>query len=139
MSSPDVSDDEDAIDTLVAAFYAAFDNRSGRAVPADALRDMFLEAALITRATTDGIDTMSVDRFIAPRERMLSDGTLTDFHEWETEARTLVLRDIAARRSTYAKRGDRDGALYEGVGSKLIQFVRTGQGWRIAAICWEDD
>lgn len=133
------SQDHVAIDALIAAFYGAFDNRDGRAIPVDALRDMFLPDAIVTRTTAAGPDTMTVEDFIAPRARMLSDGTLTDFHEWETGARTLVLRDIASRHSTYEKRGAYQGAPYEGGGAKLIQLVRTQRGWRIASIAWEDD
>lgn len=82
---------------------------------------------------------MTVETFIAPRGRMLDDGTLTDFHEWETGASTRVLCDIACRHSTYMKSGRHHGAPYAGSGAKLIQMVRDKQGWRIAAIAWEDD
>lgn len=131
--------DHGAIDALIAAFYGAFDNRDGRAIPVEALRDLFLPGAIVTRAAGSGPDTMTLDRFIAPRARMLSDGTLTDFHEWETRARTQVLRDIACRHSTYEKRGRYQGARYDGGGAKLFQLVRTLGGWRIASIAWEDD
>ena len=70
---------------------------------------------------------------------MLTDGTLTDFHEWETGASTQVLRGSASRHSTYAKSGFQNGAPYAGSGAKFIQLVRKQQGWRIAAIAWEDD
>ncbi|WP_440975291.1 hypothetical protein [Pseudoxanthomonas winnipegensis] len=139
MTGADDAQDQAEIDALLAAFYGAFDNRGGRAIPAEALRDMFLPEAIVTRAAGSGTDTMTVDSFIAPRARMLSDGTLTDFHEWETHARTQVLRDIACRHSTYEKRGLYQGAPYDGGGAKLFQLVRTLRGWRIASIAWEDD
>ncbi|SEM37170.1 hypothetical protein [Xaviernesmea oryzae] len=82
---------------------------------------------------------MTVETFLAPRSRILTDGTLIEFYEWETSARTHVLRDIACRHSTYAKSGRYHGAPYEGGGAKLIQLARDPQGWRIAAITWEDD
>ncbi|MEH3158399.1 MAG: hypothetical protein PGN08_05325 [Sphingomonas taxi] len=132
-------DDATAIDALVADFYAAFDNRGGRAISVDRLRSLFLPAAAIVRTGAAGLETMTVDTFIAPRARMLSDGTLTDFHEWETAASTRVLRDIACRHSTYAKSGQHQGAPYGGSGAKLMQLTRAEQGWRIAAIAWEDD
>ncbi len=131
--------DEAAIDALVADFYAAFDNRGGRRSAADRLIDILLPEAVIVRVGQTGIETMTVETFIAPRARMLADGTLTDFHEWETGASTQMLRGIASRRSTYVKRGWRNGAPYVGSGTKFIQLVRKHQGWRIAAITWEDD
>ncbi|WP_205956273.1 hypothetical protein [Pseudoxanthomonas winnipegensis] len=139
MTGADDAQDHAEIDALIAAFYGAFDNRGGRAIPVEALRDMFVPEAIVTRAAGSGTDTMTVDSFIAPRARMLSDGTLTDFHEWETHARTQVLRDIACRHSTYEKRGLYQGAPYDGGGAKLFQLVRTLRGWRIASIAWEDD
>lgn len=131
--------DEAAIDALVADFYAAFDNRGGRRCAADRLIDVFLPEAMIVRAGATGVETMTVETFIAPRARMLADGMLADFHEWETGASTQVLRGIASRHSTYAKSGWRNGAPYAGSGAKFIQLVRKQQGWRIAAIAWEDD
>ncbi len=139
MTGADDAQDHAEIDALIAAFYGAFDNRGGRATPVEALRDMFLPEAIVTRVAGSGTDTMTVDSFIAPRARMLSDGTLTDFHEWETHAHTQVLRDIACRHSTYEKRGLHQGAPYDGGGAKLFQLVRTLRGWRIASIAWEDD
>lgn len=132
-------DDEAAIDALIADFYGAFDNRGGRRIAADRLMDVFLPEAMIVRVGVAVIETMTVETFIAPRARMLADGTLTDFHEWETGASTRVLRGIASRHSTYAKSGLQNGAPYADSGAKFIQLVTKQQAWRIAAIAWEDD
>ncbi|APH55102.1 Ribosomal-protein-serine acetyltransferase [Granulibacter bethesdensis] len=102
------------IEILIAAFYEAFDNRGGRTVQVDKLRDMFLPEAIVTRSTGIEVDTMTVDSFITPRMRMLSDGTLTDFHEWESGARTFLLRDIACCFSTYEKCGFHKVTPYDG-------------------------
>jgi hypothetical protein len=127
------------IDAVVARFYAAFDNRGGRAPASDELRELFAPGASITRVSGEGADTWDVDAFIAPRAAMLSDGSLSDFHEWETEAETTVLDNIASRRSRYAKDGRLGGAPYAGAGRKFIQLCRVDGRWRIAAVLWEDD
>ena len=126
------------LEALVTDFYAAFDNRGGSAPAVDALRAMFGEAATITRVTSDQVDTWDADAFIAPRQAMLTDGTLQDFHEWETDARTVVLDNIASRWSTYEKLGTLNGADYRGGGHKFIQLHRQDGRWRIASILWED-
>jgi hypothetical protein len=126
------------IESLVGAFYAAFDNRGGRAPAGEALRAMFAEAATITRVAPDLADIWAPDAFIAPRVAMLTDGTLTDFHEWETEARTVVLDNIASRWSRYEKSGTLNGADYRGGGQKFIQFQRADGRWLISSILWED-
>ena len=127
------------IDAVIAAFYAAFDNRGGRVPVAEDLRGLFTEAATVTRAAGDEIDTWDPDGFVEPRIALLTGGTLVDFHEWETGSRTLVLDHIASRWSTYEKEGKLDGAEYRGGGHKLIQLHRVGGRWLISSLLWEDD
>lgn len=127
-----------AIDAIVAAFYALFDNRQGLSPLIDAPQQLFLREATILRRDGDAIEVMSLDAFLAPRRRWLSDGTLVDFREWEVEARTTVAGGIATRTSRYRKRGLRDGVAFDGEGAKALQLVRTAQGWRIASVLWED-
>jgi hypothetical protein len=91
------------IEALVAAYYAAFDNRRSRRPAAEDLKGMLAEAATITRVAPDNVETWTPDGFISPGVEMLTDGSLTDFHEWETEAQTVVLENIACRWSTYRK------------------------------------
>ncbi|HEY8004310.1 MAG TPA: hypothetical protein VIE16_08785 [Phenylobacterium sp.] len=126
------------IEALIAAFYAAFDNRDARAPAGEALRAMFGTTATITRVAKDQADSWSPDAFIAPRVAMLTDGRLTEFHEWEVEARTIVLANIASRWSTYEKQGTLEGADYRGGGHKFIQMHRDGGRWLISSILWED-
>ncbi|MFC9238255.1 DUF4440 domain-containing protein [Streptomyces decoyicus] len=80
----------------------------------------------------------TVDEFIEPRQRLLTDGRLVEFSEWETSERTEIAGDIASRFSEYRKSGTLDGEPFEGGGTKTIQFVRTSEGWRIAALAWYD-
>ncbi len=126
------------IDEVVARFYAAFDNRAGRPPATEALRDLFAPGASITRVTAEAADTWDVDAFIAPRAAMLTDGSLTDFHEWEVAAATTVSGHIASRTSDYRKEGRLNGAPYGGGGRKFIQLHRAQARWRIAAVLWED-
>lgn len=126
------------IEALIAAFYAAFDNRGGRLPAVEGLRALFAETATITRVTSEAVDSWTPEAFIAPRQRMLADGALTDFHEWETTARTVVLANIASRWSTYEKQGRLKDADYGGGGHKFIQLHRLEGRWRISSILWED-
>ena len=126
------------IESLMSAFYAAFDNRGGRAPAVAGLRALFGEGATITRVTAEGADRWDVAGFIAPRQAMLTDGTLTQFHEWETQAKTTVLENVASRWSTYRKAGILNGADYQGGGHKFIQLYRLGSRWVIGSILWED-
>ena len=118
------------IDDVVAAFYAAFDNREGRIPDGARLVALFAPEAKVTRVSAEGADTWTPEEFVAPRIALLTDGTLTDFHEWETGSRTDVFGDIATRWSTYEKPG--------GEGTKLFQLRRDGERWLIASLLWQD-
>ena len=89
------------IETLIEQFYSAFDNRYAQVPNSSALRARFSQEATITLVTTERIETWTADEFILPRIRILTDGTLTDFHEWEVAGKTVVFDQIASRCSEY--------------------------------------
>ena len=130
-----MSSSDPEIDEVVAAFFAAFDNRE-RTPTLDEVVSVFTDDASLTAVGPDGAKTCSPHEFAEPRVRMLTDGTLTDFHEWETESDTAVTGDIASRRSRYAKEG---AAGYGGGGTKYIHLRRDDGRWRISSVLWQDD
>ncbi|WP_372405699.1 DUF4440 domain-containing protein [Streptomyces luteireticuli] len=125
------------IDAVTAEFYGAFDNRGGRAADVARIRRLLLPGGVIAKTGSEST-TYTVEEFIEPRERLLTDGRLVEFSEWETSERTEVVGDIASRFSEYHKSGTLDGEPFEGGGTKNIQFVRTPEGWRIVAVAWYD-
>ncbi|MEY9876188.1 hypothetical protein ABH931_005698 [Streptacidiphilus sp. MAP12-33] len=125
------------IDAVTAEFFGAFDNRGGKAPDVARLRRLMLPQALVT-VTRPRLTVLGVEEFLAPRELLLTGGRLMEFSEWETAERTEVTGDIASRFLEYRKAGVLDGETYEGTGTKHIQFVRTEDGWRIAAVAWFD-
>ncbi|MET7743479.1 DUF4440 domain-containing protein [Streptomyces sp. NPDC005385] len=125
------------IDALTAEFFGAFDNRGGTAADVARIRRLVLPGGVIVK-TGPEFTAYTVDEFVEPREQLLTDGRLTEFHEWETSERTDIAGDVAARFGEYRKAGILDGEPFEGGGTKAIQFVRTPDGWRIAAFSWYD-
>ncbi|MET8861272.1 nuclear transport factor 2 family protein [Streptomyces sp. NPDC004579] len=125
------------IDALTTEFFGAFDNRGGRAADVDRIRRLVLPGGVIVK-TGPEFTVYTVDEFIEPRRHLLTEGRLVEFSEWETSERTEIAGDIASRFSEYRKSGTLDGRRFEGDGTKTIQFVRTSQGWRIAAVAWYD-
>ncbi|MEU2671640.1 GNAT family protein [Streptomyces sp. NPDC007164] len=129
------------LDRLTHNLFGAFTNTGGSRPDPGAVREVFIPQGTII-ANTGGTDAEPVvydlDSFIAPREKMLTDGTLTEFSEWEVAERTEVFGSIAHRFSEYRKSGVRDGERFEGSGRKTIQFVRTPTGWRMSSMAWED-
>ncbi|MFF7528851.1 nuclear transport factor 2 family protein [Streptomyces bobili] len=125
------------IDVVTAEFFAAFDNRGGRAADVARIRRLVLPGGVIVK-TGPEFTAYTVEEFIEPRERLLAGGRLVEFSEWETSERTEIAGDIASRFGEYRKSGTLDGEPFEGGGTKTIQFVRTPQGWRISAFAWYD-
>ncbi|MCB5183389.1 DUF4440 domain-containing protein [Streptomyces antimicrobicus] len=124
------------IDQLTAEFFGAFDNRHGAADVAR-VRRLMLPGGVIVKTGPD-FTAYTVDAFVEPREKLLAEGRLVGFSEWETSERTEIAGDVAARFGTYEKSGVLDGEPFEGGGTKSFQFVRTADGWRISAFAWSD-
>jgi hypothetical protein len=125
------------LDAVTAEFFGAFDNRGGRAADVGRIRRLVLPGGVIVK-TGPEFTVYAVEEFIEPRLRLLTEGRLVEFSEWETSERTDIAGDIASRVGTYRKSGVLDGERFEGGGTKTIQFVRTPEGWRIAALAWYD-
>ncbi|MFE9426529.1 DUF4440 domain-containing protein [Kitasatospora sp. NPDC006697] len=129
--------DKAELDRLTADFFGAFDNRHGGPADVARLRRLMLPGGVIV-TTGENYRAYTVEEFVVPREALLSDGRLTGFAEWETSERTEIAGDIASRFGEYRKAGLLEGEPYEGGGHKTFQFVRTPEGWRIAAFSWYD-
>ncbi|MFC8430149.1 DUF4440 domain-containing protein [Streptomyces sp. NPDC057253] len=125
------------LDAVTAEFFGAFDNRGGRTADVGRVRRLVLPEGVIVK-TGPEFTVYSVEEFIEPRLRLLTEGRLVEFSEWETSERTEIAGDIASRVGTYRKSGILDGEPFDGAGTKTIQFVRTPEGWRIAALAWYD-
>jgi hypothetical protein len=133
------ADDRVVIAEIVRSFFAAFTSGADCAARLDALRQVFLPEAVIVR-TCGGVPAVyTVESFIEPRRELLSNGTLTDFREWELSGRTEIFGDIAQHFCSYAKAGVQHGVSFTGQGMKTLQFVRTLAGWRISAAAWDDE
>jgi hypothetical protein len=134
-----VAADRTAIERVVQTFFAAFISGSDSVARLDDLRAVFLPGAVIVRTCGDEPVVYGVDSFIAPRQALLSGGTLIDFSEWELCGRTEIFGDIAQHVGSYAKAGVQDGTPFTARGMKMLQFVRTSAGWRISAAAWDDE
>ncbi len=137
MTDSDASD-EAAIDALVARMFAAFDNRSGIRPDLSGLIPLFVRGAVVVKAVQGGSEVMHLDDFIAPRQRLLNSGELTEFFEVETGQRTQRFGNVAQRWSHYEKSGIRNGRPFAAHGQKSIQLVRIDGAWKISALAWDD-
>lgn len=130
--------DEAEIDEITAQFFDAFTNRNGAVPDVDRLYRLFVDGASIIKNVGAEAQVFDVRGFVEPRRAILSDGSLTDFSEWETSSKTDVFGNIAQRFSLYRKSWNASGERFEGEGAKSLQFIRTREGWKIASLIWDD-
>jgi hypothetical protein len=124
---------------VVDAFFGEFVSGPGCPERMTSLRALFVPRAVVVRTCGLEPSVMTVEEFIAPREALLTGGSLTDFREWPVAGHTEVFGDIAHWFGSYAKAGLQEGAPFSGCGMKSIQLIRTAEGWRISAAAWDDE
>lgn len=134
-----MSDDKRSIDELVQRFFDLFSNCGGATPNLCAIFDLCVPQALIAKCVATAPEVMSLETFIAPRQIMLSNGTLTEFREVETSHRTEVFGNVAQRACTYSKSGVLNGTPFQTRGVKVFQFIKGPQGWRITSVSWDDE
>jgi ribosomal-protein-serine acetyltransferase len=133
-----VSDVKAELDHLTRTFFGAFTNTGGAPPDVDAIREVFIpQGRIISNVGGDPV-IYDLDAFVEPRQRILTDGTLTEFSEWEVAERTEIFGSIAHRLSEYRKSGRFHGEWFEGSGTKTTQFLRTPAGWRMSSLAWDD-
>ncbi len=130
--------DQAEIDRLTARFFDIFTNADGRQPDWGAIYSTCIPEALIIKKSGLEQEVYNLDSFIAPRRKILSDGTLTGFAEWEESGDSRITGHIAQRFSQYRKKGALNGRTFEQTGRKLFQFIKTETGWRVSAVVWED-
>jgi RimJ/RimL family protein N-acetyltransferase len=134
-----VSADKLQLDMLVHKFFNLFNNSNNRQPDWSMLYSICIPEARIT-SKTDAVHTAyTLSAFIEPRQKILTDGTLRNFKEWEINEQTKIRGNIAQRFSSYRKRGELKGQPFEQQGNKFFQFIKTVEGWKISAVLWEDE
>ncbi len=134
-----IQSDKYLIDQLTRRFFSIFSNTNGQTPPLDRVSELCLPQALIIRKAGLTEEIYNLETFIAPRKKILSDGTLTEFEEQETEEHTTLSGTIAQRSSVYKKQGVLNHRSFEQTGHKFFQFIKTLQGWKISSVIWQDD
>ncbi|WP_299461929.1 hypothetical protein [uncultured Microscilla sp.] len=127
------------INVLVQRFFSLFTNTTGNKPQVDHIRHMFIEQGIIINATHSPAHIYDLEEFIVPRKELLSDGTLTDFSEWETSHNTTIVGNIAQRYICYQKSGKLNGEPFETKGVKNMQLIKTNEQWRIVSVTWFDE
>lgn len=130
--------DKLSIDKLVKLFFMVFTNKNQQLPNWELINKICISEAIIIKKTGLTENVHSLQSFIEPRKEILSNGTLTEFEEIETEEETTILGNIAHRFSKYQKSGYFNSNHFQQYGNKLFQFIKTKNGWKISSVIWED-
>lgn len=130
--------DRALINQLTKSFYKLFTNTRNQQADWKLIYELCINEVLIIKKIELREEIYTLQSFIEPRKKILSDGTLNEFEEKETKHQTHIIGNIAQRWSTYSKKGYLKKVYFEEKGNKLFQFIKTKNGWKICSLVWED-
>jgi hypothetical protein len=134
-----VNNDKAGIDNIVKVFFSIFTNTNNKQPNWSTIYKVCIPETMIIKKREDSELIYDLKNFIEPRKKILTDGTLTDFEERETEEETRIMGNIAQRFSKYQKSGYLNGTYFKEYGNKFFQFIKTNNEWKITSLIWEDD
>ncbi len=114
--------DKKNIDDLVKAFFSIFTNIAKKQPDWNTIHNICIPQAIIIKKEGTAEEIYTINAFIEPRKKILSDGTLTEFEEMETAEETKIAGSIAQRSSAYKKSGHLNGKYFEGKGNKFFNL-----------------
>ncbi len=116
--------DKQAIDQVTGTFFRIFNNIDHQP-DWDLINSICIPQTIIIKKEGIHETVYNLESFVEPRKKILSDGSLTSFREWETKEETRITRNIAQRFSTYEKSGCLNGRSFHEKGYKFFQFIQT--------------
>jgi RimJ/RimL family protein N-acetyltransferase len=126
------------IDQLVKDFFRAFTNKNKK-LNLKLLHETCIAEIVIIKNTKGLYEKYNLENFIFPRKKLLTNGTLIDFEEYEVKEETTIKRNIAQRISHYQKEGVLNNIRFSNKGTKMFQFVKTNKVWKICSVIWDDE
>jgi hypothetical protein len=124
---------------IIQDFFKAFVSKDIAEVDLDVIKRLFIPQALIVKTCGSAPVIYTLNEFIEPRQKILTDGTLSRFQEKAVSTQTEIFGDIAHSFVLYQKSGVLAGKPFDETGMKTIQFIRTLEGWKISSLAWDDE
>ena len=126
------------IDSITRELYASICFKTGEQPNLKKLKHLFIPEGKLINNNGDTPLIMTIDRFIATFQKQLSDGAITSFYEGELSGRTDIFGKIAHRFSVYEAKFDLNSEEPFCIGINSIQFIKTGNSWRVSSMVWND-
>ncbi|MBV9989265.1 MAG: hypothetical protein JO301_16415 [Chitinophagaceae bacterium] len=137
---PQLNEPEKAsIDNLISQFFGIFNNKANSEHNWELIFSICIPETIIVKKNGLEQTVYNLKDFIEPRKKILTDGTISNFEEYETEEETVIINNIAQRKSRYQKTGYLKNVQFTESGTKLFHLIKTSKGWQISSVMWEDD
>ncbi len=133
-----ITQDKVAIDTTIKFFFSIFNNKNHQPDWSLINKVCIPETMIIKKNATEQV-IYNLNSFVDPRKKILSDGVLIDFEEYEINSETKIVGNMAQRYARYQKTGVLNGKQFKEFGNKLFQLIKLNNEWKISSIVWEDD
>ena len=133
-----ITSDKFNIDQLTKSFFNIFTNSNKQQPNWDLIYSICLPETIIIKKSIIGEEVYNLNTFIEPRKKILSDGTLTEFEEYEIFNETKIVGNIAQRYTKFKKHGYFNQIYFKERGNKLFQYLKTNNDWKISSVIWED-
>lgn len=127
------------ITSIIRHFFSAFTNKHKYQPDLELLNDLCIPQIVLINRKGPEVLIYDLALFMEPRQRILTDGTLTEFEEKEIHEETRIVNGIAYRYSEYEKQGIMSGQPFKIKGVKIFQLIKFGSTWKIVSVTWSDD
>lgn len=134
-----VTNDIFFINQITKDFFNLFTNTNQKTPELERINNICIPETIIIKKETSKEEVYNIDTFTNPRKKILTDGTLTEFEEYEIFSETKIVNNIAHRSSKYQKKGFFNNEYFEGKGTKFFQYIKTLNGWKINSVIWQDE
>lgn len=127
------------LDKLGFDFYSLFTCSTTVQHRVNELSQLCLPSASFENTTLNRNEKHSLTEFIESRQKILNNGSYTNFEEFEISRTISLDTSTAIRVSNYQKQGIRDGKAFLDKGVKQFQLRKTSYGWKIEKVSWFDE
>lgn len=127
------------LDKLCFDFYSLFTCSTTVQHRVNELSRLCLPSASFENTTLNRNEKHSLTEFIESRQKILNNGSYTNFEEFELSRTISLDTSTAIRVSTYQKQGISDGKAFLDKGVKQFQLRKTSYGWKIEKVSWFDE
>jgi hypothetical protein len=130
---------EELLNHTIQSMYRVISFAEGDEPDWDGMKQVFAPNARLTRITPERVEHFDLLSFQLMAQEMLDLGIYTGFYEHEIARRAEIFGSLAHVLSIYETKRNPMAAAYLGRGVNSIQFLWTGDSWRVLSLLWDEE